>query len=231
MARSTAAQGTLRLVAYHQGREVEVSLPPEDWYQPEGESNVVAVRSAAIKRLAGQFGLAIPKPEPAWPAAVYYADGPYFAFVCDDGEIAVLGEAHLGNVRSEISRRFLATTAFRRAQDRWVLQKLHLLGQETPAGRLYAESELDVTAPMPTAGGQGDPGSARVLFGRHKGKTLREVAEADPRFLLWLRDQWKEPRDTRGRHLKAAVAAYLAQHPEVEAKASAQGGGQHAQAG
>lgn len=91
MARSTAAQGTLRLVAYHQGREVEVSLPPEDWYQPEGESNVVAVRSAAIKRLAVQFGLAIPKPEPAWPAAVYYADGPYFAFVCDNGEIAVLG--------------------------------------------------------------------------------------------------------------------------------------------
>src|SRR5690606_17239786 len=101
---------------------------------------VVAIRSAALQRLAVQFGLNLPRPVLAWEP-VYFADGPYFGFICDDGEICVLGEAHNGNVRSDINRRFLATTAFRRAQDRYILAKLGLLGQQTSRGRVYSESE------------------------------------------------------------------------------------------
>jgi hypothetical protein len=233
VARSTE-QEHLRLVVRLGEREEQVALPPTDWYPVEGEQEVVAIRSHALRQLAARFGVKVPSLQLGWQP-VYFADGPYFGFVCDDGEgLAVLGEAHPGNVRSEISRRFLATTAFRRAQDRYVLAKLGLLGQPTPRGRVYAESELDAPPPpMPSEEGNGDPGGARIVFGRLKGKTVREVAEQEPRFLLWLRDTWT-PKDERGRHLKAAVAMYLAQHPEVEAqaKASAKGGGQDvAQAG
>jgi len=223
VARSTE-RDHLDLVVRLADREEKVSLPPEDWYEPKGEQ-VVVIRSAAIQRLAARFGLSLPRPVLAFEP-VYFADGPYFGFVCDDGEISVLGEAHPGNVRSEINRRFLATTAFRRAQDRYILAKLGLLGQQTPQGRVYSESEIEATPPpMPSEGGDGDPGSARILFGRMKGKTVREAAEQDPRLLVWLRDKWS-PKDQQGNRLKAAVAMYLAQHPDVEAQASAKGGGQ-----
>ncbi|MFE8700940.1 hypothetical protein ACFYKX_11795 [Cytobacillus sp. FJAT-54145] len=183
-----------------------VKIPKEDHYFTEEDTPVI--KHAPLKKLAEKFSVRVE--DVKLEATLMTTEGvPYVshrAYGKDENGNVVTAVGEAGPYSLDgLASNYPFIMSNKRAEDRLLIA---LLGLE---GVVYSEAEISETSGQNASAAQSnqDPAQIPFPFGKHKGKTLEQIKDADIQYLQWFTSSYT-PRNPKDKQLVEAAKQVLA---------------------